>query len=111
MATITTPKTTFSAIKQTDAGVLNVGYAEVGPAGGKPVVLLHGWPYDIHSFVEVAPLLADRGYRAIVPYVRGYGTTRFLSDDTLRNGEPGAVALDTIAFMDAMKINRAILAG
>ena len=109
---IATPKTLeFPPLKQIEAGVLSVGYAEVGPAGGKPVLLLHGWPYDIYSFVEVAPLLAAKGYRVIVPYVRGYGTTRFLSDDALRNGEPGAVATDVIAFMDALKISQAILAG
>ena len=109
---ITTPKTTdFPPLKQVEAGVLNVGYAEVGPASGKPVLLLHGWPYDIHSFVEVAPLLAAKGYRAIVPYVRGYGTTRFLSADTKRNGEQGAAAVDTIAVMEALKIPQAILAG
>jgi pimeloyl-ACP methyl ester carboxylesterase len=91
--------------------LLNVGYAEVGPAGGKPVILLHGWPYDIHSFVDVAPILAAGGYRVIVPYVRGYGTTRFLSADTLRNGQQGAVATDAIALMDALKIPKAIVAG
>jgi pimeloyl-ACP methyl ester carboxylesterase len=101
----------FGALKQIDAGVLNVGYAEAGPANGPAVILLHGWPYDIHSFVDVAPLLAAAGYRVIVPYVRGYGTTRFLSSDTFRNGQPSAVALDTIAFMDALKIQTAILAG
>ena len=101
----------FPPLKQIDAGVLRVGYAEVGPAGGKPVLLLHGWPYDIYSYLEVAPLLAAKGYRAIVPYVRGYGTTRFLSDDTFRNGEPGAVAEDTIALMDALEIPQAVLAG
>jgi pimeloyl-ACP methyl ester carboxylesterase len=101
----------FSAIKQVEAGVLNVGYAEVGPAGGKPVILLHGWPYDIHSFVDVAPILAAVGYRVIVPYVRGFGTTRFLSADSLRNGQQGAVAMDAIAFMDALKIPKAIVAG
>ena len=111
MATITTPKTTFSAIKQTDAGVLNVGYAEVGPAGGKPVVLLHGWPYDIHSFVEVAPLLAAAGYRVIVPYLRGYGSTRFLSSTTVRNGQPAALARDVIELMDALKLQKATIAG
>src|SRR6478672_2345206 len=103
--------TGFPRLQQIDAGVLSVGYAEVGPAGGKPVLLMHGWPYDIHSFLEVAPLLAAKGYRVIVPYVRGYGTTRFLSDDTLRNGEPVAVADDTIALMDALEIPQAILAG
>ena len=103
--------TEFPPLKQIDAGVLNVGYAEVGPAAGKPVILLHGWPYDIHSFVEVAPLLAAKGYRAIVPYVRGYGTTRFLSSDTVRNGQQEAVAMDVVAFMDALSIPKAIIAG
>jgi pimeloyl-ACP methyl ester carboxylesterase len=103
--------TSFGSIKQIDAGVLNVGYAEAGPAGGTPVVLLHGWPYDIYSFVDVAPLLASAGYRVIVPYLRGYGSTRFLSDETFRNGQPSAVALDTIALMDALKIEKAIVAG
>ena len=109
---IATPKSTgFPPLKQIEAGVLNVGYAEVGPAGGKPVVLLHGWPYDIHSYVEVAPLLAAKGYRVLVPYVRGFGTTSFLSADTFRNGQPGAVARDAIAFLDALKIEKAVLAG
>jgi pimeloyl-ACP methyl ester carboxylesterase len=103
--------TSFASLKQVDAGVLNVGYAEAGPADGPPVILLHGWPYDIHSYVDVAPLLASVGYRVIVPYLRGYGTTRFLSDETFRNGQPSAVAVDTIAFMDALKIDKATLAG
>ena len=103
--------TSFSSLKQIDAGVLNVGYAEAGPPNGPPVILLHGWPYDIYSFVDVAPLLASAGYRVIVPYVRGYGTTRFLSSDTFRNGQPSAVAVDLIALMDALKIEKAILAG
>ncbi|MEA3027601.1 MAG: hypothetical protein QOF91_2886 [Alphaproteobacteria bacterium] len=103
--------TSFGPLKQIDAGVLNVGYAEAGPVSGPPVLLLHGWPYDIHSYVDVAPLLATAGYRVIVPYLRGYGTTRFLSSDTLRNGQPSAVASDTIALMDALKIDKAILAG
>ena len=103
--------TSFGSLKQIDAGVLNIGYAESGPSGGPPVILLHGWPYDIHSFIDVAPLLASAGYRVIVPYVRGYGTTRFLSNDTLRNGQPSALAVDIIAFMDALKIDKAILAG
>jgi pimeloyl-ACP methyl ester carboxylesterase len=107
----TTSKASFALIKQIDAGVLNVGYAEVGPADGPTVILLHGWPYDIYSFVDVAPLLAQKGYRVIVPYLRGYGTTRFLSNDTVRNGEPAAVAVDIIALMDALKIDKAILAG
>src|SRR4029450_4413934 len=83
----------------------------MGPSGDPPVILLHGWPYDIHSFVDVAPLLASMGYRVIVPYVRGYGTPRFLSNDTFRNGQPSAIAVDTIAFMDALRIDKAILAG
>ena len=103
--------TEFPPLKQIDAGVLNFGYAEVGPAGGKPVVLLHGWPYDIHSFVEVAPLLAAKGYRVVVPYLRGYGTTRFLSADTFRNGQQGVIAIDATAFMDALNISKAIIAG
>jgi pimeloyl-ACP methyl ester carboxylesterase len=103
--------TSFGPLKQIDAGLLNVGYAEAGPADGPAVILLHGWPYDIHSFVDVTPLLASAGYRVIVPYVRGYGTTRFLSSDTFRNGQPSAVAVDTIALMDALKIEKATLAG
>jgi pimeloyl-ACP methyl ester carboxylesterase len=103
--------TSFGPLKQIDAGLLNVGYAETGPANGPAVILLHGWPYDIYSFVDVAPLLASAGYRVIVPYVRGYGTTRFLSDATFRNGQPSAVAVDTIALMDALKIEKAMLAG
>src|SRR5215831_16322254 len=103
--------TSFAPLRQIDAGVLNVGYAEAGPANGPPVLLLHGWPYDIYSFVDVAPLLASAGYRVIVPYIRGYGTTRFLSADTFRNGQPSAVAVDTVAFMDALKIEKATIAG
>jgi hypothetical protein len=93
--------TSFGPLKQIDAGVLNVGYAEAGPANGPAVILLHGWPYDIHSYVDAAPLLASAGYRVIVPYLRGYGTTRFLSAETVRNGQPSAVAVDIIALMDA----------
>ena len=103
--------TSFASLKQIDAGVLNVGYAEAGPLNGPPVILLHGWPYDIYSFVDVAPLLASAGYRVIVPYLRGYGTTRFLSSETFRNAQPSAVAADIIAFMDALKIEKATLAG
>jgi len=103
--------TSFPPLKQIDARLLNVGYAEAGPANGPVVILLHGWPYDIYSFVDVAPLLASAGYRVIVPYVRGYGTTRFLSSGTFRNGQPSAVAVDTIALMDAVKIEKPILAG
>jgi pimeloyl-ACP methyl ester carboxylesterase len=101
----------FGPLKQIDAGVLNVGYAEAGPGDGPAVMLLHGWPYDIHSFVDVTPLLAAKGYRVIVPYLRGYGTTRFLSSDTSRNGQPSAIATDIIALMDALRIEKAILAG
>ena len=103
--------TSFGALKQIDAGLLNVGYAEAGPADGPAVLLLHGWPYDIHSFVDVTPLLASQGYRVIVPYLRGYGTTRFLSSETSRNGQPSAVAVDIMALMDALKIEKATLAG
>ena len=103
--------TSFGALKQIDAGVLNIGYAEAGPANGPPVILLHGWPYDIHSYVDVAPVLAAAGYRVIVPYLRGYGTTRFLSADTFRNGQQSVVALDIIALMDALKIEKAVLGG
>jgi pimeloyl-ACP methyl ester carboxylesterase len=103
--------TFFAALKQINAGLLNVGYAEAGPANGPAVILLHGWPYDIYSFVDVTPLLAQAGYRVIVPYLRGYGATRFLSNDTFRNGEPAAVATDIIALMDALKIEKATLAG
>ena len=103
--------TSFGPLKQIDAGLLNVGYAEVGPADGRPVILLHGWPYDIYSFVDVAPLLAAKGYRVIVPYLRGYGTTRFLPSDTARNGQQAAVALDIIKLMDALKIDKAVIGG
>jgi pimeloyl-ACP methyl ester carboxylesterase len=103
--------TSFGALKQIDAGLLNVGYAEAGPTDGPAVLLLHGWPYDIHCYVDVAPLLAQAGYRVIVPYLRGYGTTRFLSDATLRNGQPAAVAVDIIALMDALKIEKAVVGG
>jgi pimeloyl-ACP methyl ester carboxylesterase len=98
-------------MRQIAAGVLNVGYAEVGPAGGPVVILLHGWPYDIHSFIEVAPLLAARGYRVLIPYLRGYGTTGFLSSETPRNGQQAALASDCAAFLDALRIERAVVAG
>jgi len=101
----------FAPLKQVEAGELSVAYAEAGPADGPVVMLLHGWPYDIYSYVDVAPLLAARGYRVIAPYTRGYGPTRFLSADAFRNGQPAVVAIDTIALMDALKIDRAILAG
>jgi pimeloyl-ACP methyl ester carboxylesterase len=106
-----TTNTSFAAPKQIDAGVLNVGYAEAGPSDGPAAILLHGWPYDIHSYVDVAPLLAARGYRVIVPYVRGFGTTHFLSNETPRNGQQSVVAVDAIALMDALRIERAIVAG
>jgi pimeloyl-ACP methyl ester carboxylesterase len=101
----------FGPLKQIAAGVLNIGYVEVGASDGPAVILLHGWPYDVHSFEAVAPLLASVGYRVIVPYVRGFGTTRFLSSDTFRNGQQAAVAVDVIALMDALRIGRAVLAG
>ena len=104
-------KTGFAPLKQIDAGLLNIGYAEAGPGEGPAVILLHGWPYDIYSYVDVAPLLAAAGYRVIVPFLRGYGTTRFLSDATIRNGQQSALAVDTIALMDALKIEKAIVAG
>jgi pimeloyl-ACP methyl ester carboxylesterase len=103
--------TSFASLKQIDAGVLNVGYAESGPADGPAVLLLHGWPYDIHSFVDVAPALAQAGYRSIVPFLRGYGSTRFRSSDTPRNGEPAALAVDAIALLDALGIQQAIVGG
>jgi pimeloyl-ACP methyl ester carboxylesterase len=103
--------TSFGPLKQIDAGVLNVGYAEAGPANGPAVILLHGWPYDIYSFVDVAPLLASAGYRVIIPYLRGYGTTRFLSNNAVRNGQPAALAVDLMALLDALRIEKPILAG
>ena len=103
--------TSLGPLKQINAGLLNVGFAEAGPANGPAVILLHGWPYDIHSFVDVVPLLAAKGYRVIVPYLRGYGTTRFLSSDTMRNGQQAVVAVDAVALMDALKIDKATLAG
>ncbi|MDR5856140.1 alpha/beta hydrolase [Caballeronia sp. LZ062] len=107
----TTNATSFGDIRQINAGTLNIGYAQVGPENGPPVILLHGWPYDIHSFVEVAPMLAAAGYRVIVPYLRGYGSTRFLSADTPRNGQQAVVAVDIIALMDALRIQKALVAG
>jgi pimeloyl-ACP methyl ester carboxylesterase len=103
--------TSFASVRQIDAGLLNVGYAETGAADGLPVILLHGWPYDIHSYVDVAPLLATAGYRVIVPYLRGYGTTTFLSSRAVRNAQQSAVALDIIALMDALEIETAIIGG
>ncbi len=104
-------QSTFGPVLQVEAGLLNVGYVEEGPADGPAVVLLHGWPYDIHSFAEVTPMLAANGYRVIVPHLRGYGTTRFLSGDTFRNGEQAVLAVDAIALMDALDVDRAIVAG
>jgi pimeloyl-ACP methyl ester carboxylesterase len=103
--------TSFGPLKQVNAGVLNVGYAEAGSVNGPAVVLLHGWPYDIHSFVDVAPMLAGAGYRVLIPYLRGYGTTRFLSSETTRNGQPSGLAVDLKDFLDALKIEKPILAG
>jgi pimeloyl-ACP methyl ester carboxylesterase len=103
--------TPFGALKQVDAGLLSVGYAEAGPPDGPAVILLHGWPYDIHSYADVTPLLASAGYRVIVPYLRGYGTTRFLSDATHRNGQQSVLGVDVIAFMDILGIDVAIIGG
>ncbi len=103
--------TSFAPLKQIEAGLLNIGYAEAGPADGPPVILLHGWPYDIYAFVDVAPLLAAAGHRVIVPYLRGYGTTRFLAEATVRNGQPSAIAADIVALMDTLKIDKATIAG
>jgi pimeloyl-ACP methyl ester carboxylesterase len=114
-ATAATPaaatQASFGPLKHVDAGLLNVSYAEVGPADGPVVILLHGWPYDIHSYIDVAPLLAAKGYRVLIPYARGYGDTHFLSAKTLRNGQPSALASDVVAFMDALKIKQAVLGG
>jgi pimeloyl-ACP methyl ester carboxylesterase len=106
-----TPKPLLGELRQIDAGPLNVGYVDSGPADGPAVVLLHGWPYDIHSYADVVPLLTAAGHRVIVPYLRGFGTTRFLSDETFRNGEQAALALDVIALMDGLGIERAVVAG
>jgi pimeloyl-ACP methyl ester carboxylesterase len=100
-----------AAVKQIDAGDLDVGYVDVGPAAGRAVLLLHGWPYDIHSFAEVIPILAEAGFRVVIPHLRGYGSTRFLSDDTVRNGQQAALAVDAVALMDALEIPNAIVAG
>jgi pimeloyl-ACP methyl ester carboxylesterase len=101
----------FGPVQQMDAGPLDVGYVEVGPPNGQPVVLLHGWPYDIQSYAEAAPALAAAGYRVVVPHLRGYGTTRFLSDDAVRNGQQAALAVDVISLMDALVLDSAIVAG
>jgi len=105
------PNASFGPLKQVDAGALNIGYAEDGPADGPAVLLLHGWPYDIYSYVDVAPLLASAGYRVIIPYLRGYGTTRFLAHATPRNGQQSVLAVDILALMEALHIDKAILAG
>jgi pimeloyl-ACP methyl ester carboxylesterase len=110
-AVVPAAHTSFGPLKQVEAGLLNIGYAEAGPSDGPAVILLHGWPYDIYSYVDVAPLLAQAGYRVIVPYLRGYGTTGFLSGDTFRNGQQSVLALDVIALMDALRIERATIAG
>jgi pimeloyl-ACP methyl ester carboxylesterase len=102
---------TFATIRHVDAGDLNVGYVDAGPAGGPVVILLHGWPYDIHSYIDVVPMLTRAGYRVLVPYLRGYGSTRFRDPAAVRNGEPAALASDVVAFMDALKVDKAILAG
>ncbi|NRO98746.1 alpha/beta fold hydrolase [Paraburkholderia sp. NMBU_R16] len=107
----TSSRASFGKLKQVDAGVLDVGYADIGPSDGTPVILLHGWPYDIHSFVDVAPLLASAGFRVLIPHLRGYGTTRFLSPDTVRNAQQAALAADVIAFMDALGIASAVIGG
>jgi pimeloyl-ACP methyl ester carboxylesterase len=109
MATTLAPA--FADIRQIHAGVLNIGFVDAGPPDGPAVVLLHGWPYDIHSYAEVTPLLGAAGYRVIVPHLRGFGTTRFLSDDTFRNGQQAALALDVLSLMDALEIEKAIVAG
>jgi pimeloyl-ACP methyl ester carboxylesterase len=111
MTITTAPQSSFGTVSQIDAGVLNVGYVDAGPSEGPAVVLLHGWPYDIHSYADVVPLLTAAGHRVIVPYLRGYGTTRFLAEDTVRNGEQAALADDAIALMDALGIEHAVVAG
>ena len=108
---ISSGSNSFSTIKQIKAGLLDVGYVDIGPTDGRPVLLLHGWPYDIHAFVDVAPILASAGYRLIIPHLRGYGSTRFLSNETLRNGQQATFTVDAVAFMDALKIDKAIVAG
>jgi pimeloyl-ACP methyl ester carboxylesterase len=111
MSITTSPESQLGTVSQIDAGLLNVGYVDAGPASGRAAVLLHGWPYDIHSYLDVVPLLTAAGYRVIVPHLRGYGTTRFLSSETLRNGEQAVLALDTVALMDALGIESALVAG
>src|SRR2546430_9599793 len=106
-----TTGTALGPLKHSDAGVLNVGYIDAGPSSGPTVILLHGWPYDIHAFADVSPRLAAAGYRVIIPYLRGYGSTSFLSSETFRNGQPSALARDAIELMDALNIDSAIVAG
>ena len=106
-----TASTSFGPVNQVEAGLLDVGYVEAGPNSGQPVLLLHGWPYDIHSYAEVTPALAAAGYRVVVPYLRGYGTTRFLSPTTMRNGQQAVLAVDAVALLDALHIDSAIIAG
>jgi len=105
------PSPAYDSVKQIDAGLLNVGFVESGPSDGRPVILLHGWPYDIYSYAEVLPILTAKGYRVIIPYLRGYGTTRLLSNDGIRNGQPSAIAFDTVALMDKLKIDKAVIGG
>lgn len=111
MSLAAAPESLLGTVNQIDAGPLNVGYVDRGPADGPAVLLLHGWPYDIHSYVEVIPLLAAAGHRAIVPYLRGFGTTRFLSDEAVRNGEQAALAVDAVALLDALGIEKAVVGG
>ena len=111
LAAVASPAGAFPAIRQIKAGLLDVGYVDMGPSDGVPVLLLHGWPYDIHAFAEVAPILVAAGYRVIIPHLRGYGSTRFLSAQTLRNGQQATFTADAVAFMDALKIDGAIVAG
>src|SRR3954452_13655986 len=111
MSITAAPESSFRTVSQIDAGLLNVGYVDVGPTDGPAVILLHGWPYDIHSYIDVAPLLTAAGNRVIIPYLRGFGTTRFLSDETFRNGEQAALALDTVALLDALEIEAAVISG
>ena len=110
-AVIESPATSFGPVKLVDAGVLSIGYVEAGPADGPAVILIHGWPYDVHSFAKVTPMLASAGFHVVVPYVRGYGSTRFLSDGTIRNGQQAVLANDTVELMDALNLDTAIIAG
>ena len=111
MTTAAGTDASFGLLEQIDAGLLSVSYAEAGPPDSPAVILLHGWPYDIYSHLDVTPLLASAGYRVIVPYLRGYMTTRFLSAATFRNGQQAALGVDVVALMDALGIDQAIIAG